>query len=68
MPVQGGIATYEELREIGVTIPIIICSGYGVESVADIIKHDEHAEFIHKPYNPSQLRDVMMKMTKRYKP
>jgi PAS domain S-box-containing protein len=62
MPVMGGIRTYHELRKTDSLTPIIICSGYGVELVEDVIKDDVHAEFMHKPYNPDKLRDVMMKM------
>jgi PAS domain S-box-containing protein len=62
MPVMGGIEAYHELRKINPTVPIIICSGYGVESVEHVIKNDTHAGFVHKPYKPEELRDVMMRM------
>jgi len=62
MPVMGGIDTYHELRKTDMTIPIVICSGYGVESVAHVINNDQHAGFVHKPYKPEELRDVMAKM------
>jgi PAS domain S-box-containing protein len=62
MPVMGGIEAYHELRNISRTVPIIICSGYGVESVEDIIKNDTYAGFAHKPYNPNELRDVLVGM------
>jgi PAS domain S-box-containing protein len=62
MPVMGGIQAYHELRKISPAIPIIICSGYGVESVEDVIGNDPHAGFVHKPYKPDELRDVVVKM------
>ncbi|HIJ80867.1 MAG TPA: response regulator [Desulfuromonadales bacterium] len=62
MPVMGGIEAYHELRKINPSVPIIICSGYGVESVEDVIKNDPHAGFVHKPYKPDELRDVVVKM------
>jgi CheY-like chemotaxis protein len=62
MPVMGGIEAYHELRTINPTVPMIICSGYGVESVEHVIKNDPHAGFVHKPYIPAQLRDMMMRM------
>ena len=62
MPVKGGIEAYHELRKINPAVPIIICSGYGEESVEDFIKNDPHAEFVHKPYKPVELRDVMVGM------
>jgi PAS domain S-box-containing protein len=62
MPVMGGIDAYHELRKINMTVPIIICSGYGVESVEHIINNDPHAGFIHKPYKPGELLDLLLKM------
>ena len=64
MPVMGGIEAYHELRRINPIIPIIICSGYGVESVEDVIEKDPHAGFMHKPYNPGELRDMLVRMMK----
>lgn len=60
MPVMGGAETYRELRKISRMVPVIICSGYGIESVEDIIKNDQHAGFVHKPYKPEELRDAMV--------
>ena len=62
MPVMGGIEAYHELRKISSTVPIIICSGYSIESVKGTIDNDEHAKFMNKPYNPLELRDVLVKM------
>jgi PAS domain S-box-containing protein len=62
MPVMGGIEAYHELRKINPTIPIIICSGYGVESVDHAIKNDPNARFMHKPYKPEELRGVLVRM------
>jgi CheY-like chemotaxis protein len=61
MPVMGGIETYHELRSIDPNLPIIICSGYEIDSVADIVEHDAHAAFIHKPYRPEQLRELAVR-------
>ena len=62
MPEMGGIEAYHELRAISRNLPIIICSGYGVESVSDVIENDPHAGFVHKPYKPAELRDVVRRM------
>lgn len=62
MPVMGGIEAYHELRKISSAIPIVICSGYSIESVIGTIADDEHAGFMNKPYKPDVLRDVVMKM------
>ena len=55
MPEMGGIETYHELRKINPAIPVIICSGYSVESVEDVIADDPHTCFVQKPYNPVEL-------------
>ena len=62
MPVMGGIEAYHELRKINPTVPIIICSGYGVGSVENVIENDPHAGFMHKPYKPGELRDLLVRM------
>jgi CheY-like chemotaxis protein len=62
MPVMGGIEAYHELRKLNPTVPIIICSGYGVESVENVIGNDPHAGFVHKPYKPDELRDMLARM------
>jgi signal transduction histidine kinase/CheY-like chemotaxis protein len=62
MPVLGGIETYHELRKISPAVPIIICSGYGVESVVDALENDPNAGFVHKPYKPEELRGLMVRM------
>ncbi|MEI6705423.1 MAG: ATP-binding protein, partial [Deltaproteobacteria bacterium] len=62
MPVMGGIETYHELRKLTPSLPILISSGYSVESVEGIINNDEYAGFVHKPYKPEELRAVMVKM------
>jgi len=64
MPVMGGIETYQELRRISQIVPIIICSGFGVESIENVIENDPHAGFMHKPYNPGELRDMLVRMMK----
>jgi CheY-like chemotaxis protein len=62
MPEMDGIETYHQLRTINQTLPVIICSGYSVESVEDVITHDPHACFVQKPYNPAELRSALMGM------
>jgi PAS domain S-box-containing protein len=65
MPLMGGIDAYHELRAISPVLPIVFCSGYSVDSVMHVIKNDQHADFIHKPYNPSELRDMIVKANGR---
>jgi len=65
MPVMGGIETYHELRGIAANLPVIICSGYDEDSIAETITNDPHAGFVHKPYKPKELRDMMIAMMKK---
>lgn len=62
MPVMGGIEAYHELRVINPKVPIIICSGYGVDTVETIIDSDPYAGFLHKPYNPADLKNLLIRM------
>jgi CheY-like chemotaxis protein len=66
MPEMGGIETYNMLRATDPNLFIIICSGYGGESVAGVICNDPFAEFVHKPYDPAQLRSVIKNMMERH--
>ncbi len=62
MPVMGGIAAYQNLREISTEFPIVICSGYNTDEIMEDINNDEHAAVILKPYKPDQLRSVLVKL------
>jgi len=62
MPEMDGIETYHELRTINPVLPVIICSGYSIESVEDAITDDPHACFVQKPYNPAELRSALTRM------
>jgi PAS domain S-box-containing protein len=66
MPEMGGIETYHKLRATDPNLFVIICSGYGGESVAGAICDDPYAEFVHKPYDPAQLRCVIKNMMERH--
>ncbi len=60
MPEMGGVEAYQELRQIDRAVPIIICSGYGAESVSDVTSTDEKAGFLNKPYSLSELRKMLL--------
>ena len=62
MPVMGGVDTYRLLREISRTIPIVICSGHGVEGLSEEIDSDEFAAMAQKPFDPDQLLNTLMKL------
>jgi hypothetical protein len=49
------------LNDIKSRIVIAVESGYNVQSVEDIINNDSHAGFVHKPYKPEDLLDVVVR-------
>jgi CheY-like chemotaxis protein len=62
MPEMGGIDTYHELRKMSLNVPIVICSGYGVEGVLDAFDTDPCVGAVQKPYKPDQLRCMMLNL------
>ena len=60
MPEMGGMETYLELRKIKPDVPIVFCSGYGVEGVLDDIASDTFVCAIKKPYKPDLLRHTIL--------
>jgi len=62
MPEMGGIDTYYEFRKMSADVPIVICSGYGVEGIADNINADKYFGTIQKPYKPEHLRSAMLRL------
>ena len=59
MPVMDGYALLSALQQVNNKRPIIISSGFGDADVASRTVRDNIAGIISKPYNPSQLRDVL---------
>ncbi len=59
MPVMDGYELFSELKRINSELPIIVSSGYGDAEVSARIGSDNIAGIISKPYNPSQLREVL---------
>jgi PAS domain S-box-containing protein len=59
MPVMDGYALIPALKKLDPELPIIISSGFGDTEVSSRIGSDNIAGLISKPYNPSQLREVL---------
>lgn len=59
MPELGGLDTYHELRKMSPDVPIVFCSGYGVDGILKNIDADENVGGIQKPYKPDQLRGMI---------
>ena len=62
MPEMDGVETYHRIREVSMTIPIVFCSGCSKKELTTEILDNEHTGFLKKPYNPDQLRMVLMEM------
>jgi len=62
MPEMGGIDTYHELRKIDPLVPIVICSGYGVDGILNNIDADKNLDSISKPYRPDQLQSIFRRL------
>ena len=60
MPVMDGYALIQELKHRNPKLPIIISSGFGDAGVVSRIDRDMVAGIINKPFNPNQLREVLM--------
>ena len=59
MPVMDGYELFSELKKLNPELPIIVTSGYGDAEVSARIGSDNIAGTISKPYNPSQLREIL---------
>lgn len=62
MPELDGFDTYFILRDKSPSIPIVICSGYCIDEILEVIENDPHAAVIQKPYKASNLQDIFMKL------
>lgn len=59
MPVMGGREAYLEIRRQHSSLPIVICSGHGLEGFAKSVAHDSRAGILPKPYTSGQLQNVL---------
>ena len=55
MPGMGGAAALQCLREHEPTLPCIISSGYGTDTVTPAMQHDERIRFVPKPYKAADM-------------
>ena len=62
MPVMGGAETYNELRKVAPTLPIVICSGFVIDEFSGNSQNDKYTGVIQKPYKPYQLRNVLQEL------
>lgn len=55
MPVMGGRQTFEKLRELAPSLPVIISSGFSKEEDLAILKDQSIAGFLRKPFRRTEL-------------
>jgi CheY-like chemotaxis protein len=59
MPVMDGYELYLELKQLKPELPIIVSSGFGEGEVLSRISLHDRVDFISKPYNADQFREVL---------
>ncbi len=59
MPNMDGKETFQELCRLGVTAPVILCSGYTEEDSTQELYDDGLAGFLHKPYSVEELKNAV---------
>lgn len=63
MPEGNGIDVYERLKKVNPDVKVIFMSGYGQDGrLAELLKQDERADFIHKPYASSDCYNKLVGM------
>jgi|GEM_PF-4566063 len=55
MPRMGGLELVERLRDAGVTIPVLLCSGYNDQDLRSDLLDRLGCERLEKPFPPSEL-------------
>ena len=55
MPQMDGEETFDELRQLGCHLPILLCSGFDSEETAERFNGKDVAGFLHKPYRMKEL-------------
>ncbi len=64
MPVMGGAEAYRRMRDLGLTAPVLVSSGYdGGDTAASF--EGEGVDFLQKPYRPEQLLTRLRAMAAR---
>jgi two-component system cell cycle sensor histidine kinase/response regulator CckA len=59
MPIMGGQAAFEAMREIDARVPIILCSGYAADAAVRKMLEQGLAGFLAKPYRLAQLTELL---------
>ena len=59
MPGLDGDLVYRGLREKWPRLPVVLMSGYASERVGDLLRGDERAHFLQKPFTMAELAHAM---------
>ncbi len=59
MPGMGGEETYDEIRRISESVPVILSSGQGAQESAEQFGDKGVAGFLRKPYEVADLQDML---------
>ena len=62
MPIMNGYELFHELKKLNPSLPIVISSGFGDDSVSSHIAPEDIAGIISKPYTFDQLREVLKRV------
>ncbi|MCM8762117.1 MAG: response regulator [Candidatus Omnitrophica bacterium] len=65
MPEKSGIETLEEIRDIDEKVPVIILTGYGDMESAKKAIHLGAVEFISKPFDVKEMRNIVKKVCEK---
>jgi two-component system C4-dicarboxylate transport response regulator DctD len=55
MPMLSGAATFEELRRLEKTLPVVFSSGQRDAEIDSLIIADDYVAFLDKPFTPQRL-------------
>ncbi len=59
MPELSGTETLKELRKRGLTVPVILTSGFNAESIGPELNEANNVKFLRKPYELEDLRNFV---------
>jgi len=59
MPVMGGKETWERLHALDAGLPVVVCSGYSSQAIAEKFARDKPSGFLQKPFTFKALHDAL---------
>lgn len=62
MPRMGGAEVLREMRQIGVTAPVVVTSGFSEEAALRRVRLPARSEFLQKPFRPDALLEALRRL------